>query len=172
MQSNRGLAFIAREEALVLVAFKDNGSDAIGYSHHGTDVVPGLTWTADQALAQMIADCRVVSIVLGRVITVPLPPTCWDALNSLGYHVGSGAIARSEIVTKINAGNLTGAAALFTTSGYEDVGRLMREAALFLTGDYTAEVGGTPLGRMLLYTSDPHASPKPVPQVVPFPLPL
>src|ERR1019366_2417384 len=101
--TNRGLASIAREEALVTVAFMDGGHDAIGYSHHGPEVVPGLVWSEQQSLTQMIADCHVCSVVLGRAITVPLPPTCWDALLSLAYHVGSGEIARSDIVIRINA---------------------------------------------------------------------
>jgi len=169
--TNRGLASIAREEALVTVAFMDGGTPAIGYSHHGPEVKPGLVWTPEQSLAQMIADCHVCSVVLSRAIAVPLPPTCCDALVSLAYHVGEGTISRSDIVKSINAGDLQAAAALFYKSGYEDQGRLIREGGLFLTGIYGDSVNGCALGQMKLYTVDPHTYPGQF-TVVPFPLPL
>ena len=168
---NLDLAFSAREEACVLVAFMDKTNPAQGFSHHGPDVViGGPAWTIDQAVTKMLGDYHVLSVVLDRAITVPLPPTCLSAVRSLAYNIGSGAIARSDLVKAINAGNLTAAADLFLS--YENPGRRARERTLFLTGDYTAEVNGISLGSMQLFTSDPHADPNPAPAVVPFPLPL
>lgn len=168
--SNRGLAFIAREEACVLVGFLDRTNWAIGFSHHGAEVGDGSVMTIAQAVKTMQADCHVCDIVLGRAIKVPLPPTCWDALISLAYNIGSGAIARSELVAAINRGNLSTAAILFST--YENPGRRDRERSLFLTGIYAPTVNGVPLGSMQLFTSNPHATPRPVPELVPFPLPI
>jgi GH24 family phage-related lysozyme (muramidase) len=173
MISNRGLAQIALEEACVTVAFMDKANPAQGFSHHGPNVIiGGAEWTVEMAVAQMIADCHVNDIVLGRAIKVPLPPTIWDAIHICAYNLGAGTVSRSPIVAAINAGDLATAAALFVDSGWENPQRRAREALLFLHGNYTADVGGTPFGQMLLYTSDPHATPRPTPQVVPFPLSL
>ena len=101
-------------------------------------------------------------------ITAALPQQ--EVGRATFQYAGQCAIARSDLVKAINAGNLTAAADLFL--GYENPGRRARERTLFLTGDYTAEVNGIPFGSMQLYTSDPHAVPKPTPQIVPFPLPL
>ena len=170
--SNRGLAFIAREEACVTVSFLDKTNLAIGFSHHGPEVIGGLVWTPEQALTQMIKDCGVCSTVLGRAITQPLPQTCWDALISLAYNLGSGEVSRSPLVAALNRGDLAAAGDRFINSGWENPGRRQREQTLFWHGDYTVDLNGTQLGQMLLYTSDPHAVPKPAPQIVPFPLAL
>ena len=164
--SNKGLAGIAREEALVTVAFLDDGSPAQGFSHHGPEIQIGdAAWDIPRSMAALLADTHICAVVLGRVITVPLPQTCGDALISLAYHTGIGTISRGPIIAAINAGNLSGAAALFTTSGFKDQGRLEREAALFLTGDYGE------IGTMHLFEVDPHAHPSQY-TVVPFPYPF
>ena len=170
--SHRGLAFLAREEALVTVGFLDDGTPAIGYSHHGLGIVPGVVWTQEQALAQMITDCEVCATVLSRAINQPVMQTCWDALISLAYNLGPGTVSRSPLAVALAKGDLAMASDLFVNSGWRNPARRQREQTLFWHGDYTSELDGLRLGQMLLYTSDPHASPKPVPQIVPFPLQL
>jgi lysozyme len=150
--SNKGLAFIAKQEAFVKVAFLDRTNWAIGFSHHGDvrhPVVSGMEWTIDQALKQMIDDCRVNGIVLGRAIKVSVSQPQIDALHTLAYNEGAGAISRSPLVRWLNEGDLARAA-----------------DRMFETGDYGD------IGSMYVFDTDPHATPHPFPRTEPFPLPL
>jgi lysozyme len=165
--SNKGLAFIAKQEAFVKVAFLDRTNWAIGFSHHGDvrhPVVSGMEWTIDQALKQMIDDCRVNGIVLGRAIKVSVSQPQIDALHTLAYNEGAGAISRSPLVRWLNEGDLARAADRFLD--YEHFNRRSAEKRMFETGDYGD------IGSMYVFDTDPHATPHPFPRTEPFPLPL
>src|ERR1019366_6917736 len=133
--SNSGLALIAGFEACCLLAFMDGSNPAIGFSHHGKDIVAGKTiWTVEQSVQKMIDDCHVCAVVLERAITATLTQKQWNAIISLAYNVGPGTIRDSRFVRDLNA--LTGLETVAGTGSfffdYEHPGRRARENDLFV----------------------------------------
>lgn len=111
----------------------------IGYGST-TGVVEGMTWTREQAELGLRNDVARFEAGVLKAATVPLTQGQFDALVSFAYNVGLGALERSTLLRKLNAGDAAGAAAEFA-KWTKAAGRVMPglvrrradEAALFLS---------------------------------------
>jgi lysozyme len=73
----------------------------------------GMIWTREQAtegLRRELAECEAA---VTRLATVPINQNQFDALVSFAYNCGTGALQRSTILKRLNAGDYEGAAAAF-----------------------------------------------------------
>jgi lysozyme len=116
--SPAGRAFIGRHEGLRLTAYRDAaGVWTIGYGHTAAAGPPvpaaGMSVTAAEADAILGRDLARFEAAVTRLVTVPLSPQQFDALVSFAFNVGEGALARSTLLKKLNAGDVRGAAAEF-----------------------------------------------------------
>ena len=116
--SPAGRAFIGRHEGLRLTAYRDAaGIWTIGYGHTaaaGSPVpVAGMTITAAEADAILGRDLARFEAAVTRLVTVALAQGEFDALVSFTFNVGEGALGRSTLLKKLNAGDRAGAAAEF-----------------------------------------------------------
>lgn len=69
----------------------------------------GMRWTAEQAEAALMQELAEIESAVSRLVTVPLSQQQYDALVSFTYNVGSGALKRSTLLKKLNAGDYSGA---------------------------------------------------------------
>lgn len=101
---------IRESEGLRLEAYLDPvGIPTIGYGSTA-DVKMGMTITkadAERRLEESVHDCE---RALRALVHVPLTQGQGDALIDFIYNLGSGRLARSTLLKKLNAGDLTGAA--------------------------------------------------------------
>lgn len=103
-------------------------------------VKPGMVWSRDEAERALLGEIAKHEAAVVRLIQIPVSQNQFDALVSFSYNCGSGALAKSTILRRLNAGDTAGAAAAFgmwTKGGGRVlpglVKRRQREAALFLT---------------------------------------
>lgn len=103
-------------------------------------VKPGMVWTKDQAEFALRREIAKFESAVSRLVTVPLNQHQFDALVSYAYNCGEGALAKSTILKRLNAGDIPGAASAFSmwTKGGGKVlpglvKRRQREADLFLS---------------------------------------
>lgn len=101
---------------------------------------PGMIWTRDEAEAAVRRELETFEAGVVRLVTVPLNQNEFDALVSFAYNCGLGALGKSSLLRKLNAGDRVGAAEAFklwTRGGGRVLPGLVRrrnaEAALFLT---------------------------------------
>ena len=113
--------------------YRNGPSDrwTIGY---GTTegVLPGLTRAAvpgpisrgeaRRYVEQVLA--RTVEPAVAKAVAVPLTPGQFDALVLFAYNLGAGALRRSTLLQKLNAGDAAGAAAEFDRWVYSGKTRL------------------------------------------------
>ena len=112
--SEAGLALTKRYEGLRLRAYQDGGSIwTVGYGHTGKDVGEGREVTPLEAEALLRADLRTAIDCVNRLIRVPFEQQHFDALVDFCFNAGSGNLSRSALLTKVNAGDMTGAAEEF-----------------------------------------------------------
>lgn len=145
-----GRAFIGRHEGLRLTAYRDAaGVWTIGYGHTAAAGPPspaaGMTITAGEADAILGRDLSRFEAAVTRLVTVPLSQGEFDALVSFAFNVGEGALGRSTLLKKLNAGDRAGAAAEFgrwNKAGGRVLAGLTRrraeERAMFERGGATA----------------------------------
>lgn len=107
---------IRRFEGCRLAAYPDpaSGGDpwTIGFGATGPGIQKGVVWTRTQAETDLAS--RVVKLLaqIRPLITGTTPPAdgCVAALCSFAYNVGIGALAKSTLLKKYNAGDRQGAA--------------------------------------------------------------
>lgn len=76
----------------------------IGYGHTGPDVEPGMEITAPQAVALFNADVdKFARSVEAALAGVPLKQKQFDAVVSLAYNIGLGALKKSTLYRKVKA---------------------------------------------------------------------
>lgn len=76
----------------------------IGYGHTGPDVKPGLEITAPQAVALFNADVdKFARSVEASLAGVSLKQKQFDAVVSLAYNIGLGALKKSTLYRKVKA---------------------------------------------------------------------
>jgi lysozyme len=137
--SEAGLALTKRFEGLRLNAYQDiNGIWTIGYGHTGKDIVHGRSVTPEQADALLRSDVAAAVHFVNDVVKGPLNQNRFDALVDFTFNVGRGSLLRSQLLTRLNEGNLEGAADGFADwiyAGHKIVPALMQrriaEANLF-----------------------------------------
>jgi len=102
-------------EGLRLTAYPDPGSRdghpwTIGYGHT-TDsffaVRRGMTITKEKAEELLVHDANEAAAAISKLVTVALTPNQLGALVSFAYNVGNGALAKSTLLRKLNAGQYT-----------------------------------------------------------------
>lgn len=137
-----GLAFISREEGLVLHPYNDSVNNAtIGVGHllHLGPVTPAdraryAHFTRQQALGMLAQDVAKVEAVINRDVHVPVNQNMVNALCSLGFNIGTGGLASSTVLRELNAKHYQRAARAFRMwrNPPELLPRREREEALFL----------------------------------------
>ena len=82
----------------------------IGYGHYGSDVHAGDTITEAEATALMKKDLKVFENAVRSAVKVDISQSQFDALVSLAYNIGVGAIAESDTMKYLNEGKVGHAA--------------------------------------------------------------
>lgn len=99
-------------EGCVLNAYPDPGSGGdpvtIGYGHT-LFVKKGDTCTQAQADTWLGSDMAIAIKGVQRLVTVPVGPNQTEALADFVFNVGSGNLAKSTLLKKLNAGDYVGA---------------------------------------------------------------
>jgi lysozyme len=108
-----GEAFIKSYEKLSLIAYPDPKTGGVPYTigwgrAHG--VSPHQTCTQEQADQWFLEDIAPVLSFISSKTQVPLLPQQVDALASWVYNVGAPKVAHATLWTKLNTGDLEGAA--------------------------------------------------------------
>lgn len=111
--SAEGRAAIASEEGCVLHWYLDEAKIKTGGVGHVRR--PGDPDTFDQAIADawLVGDLRVAESCVNSCVHVAIEQHQFDALSSLAYNIGAGALASSTLVRLLNAGDTAGAADQF-----------------------------------------------------------
>ena len=105
--------FISSFEGCKLTAYKCSaGVWTLGYGHT-EGVKEGDICTQEQANAWLIEDIRNTQLLLAHYVNVPVSQNEFIALLSLAFNVGVGALMKSKLLRKLNAGDRDGAAEEF-----------------------------------------------------------
>ena len=111
--SQAGLNLIKSHEGLRTTAYQDPvGVWTIGYGHTGT-AKPGQKITEAQAEQLLRQDVGWAQDAVRKNVKVPLTQGQFDALVSFTFNAGAGALGRSTLLKKLNAGDYAGAQAEF-----------------------------------------------------------
>lgn len=76
-------------------------------------VYEGLVWTRAQADEAFLKELATFEAAVNRLVTVDLNQNQYDALVSFAYNCGVGALQKSTLLKKLNAGDYKAAAAQF-----------------------------------------------------------
>ncbi len=108
----------------------------------GIDPKAGMTITQDDAERYLQLAVQKFAAKIEDMIDVPVTDNQFGALVSLGYNIGTGALAKSTVMKRLNAGDYQGAAdafAMWNKAGGKVLPGLTRrraaERALFLKAD-------------------------------------
>lgn len=102
-----GIALIIKYEGCCLEAYRDPRSIwTIGYGHTGLEVVSGLTWTQEEANAQLLTDINMrAERPIAAFVTVPLSSNQFSSLCSLVFNIGGGNFRTSTLLQYLNEGS-------------------------------------------------------------------
>lgn len=134
------MAFIEPEEGKVNSTYVDAAGYATACSGNRSAAIPGAVFTDEECNLLLMADTITHVIAVRKLATVPLSDEEWIALTSFSFNVGTGALSKSTLLSKLNSGDRQGAAEEFRkwkhAGGRELRGlvvRRAREATLFST---------------------------------------
>jgi len=114
--SPNGVKLIQSFESLRLLSYQDEkGVWTNGWGHTGPDVTPAQTIDQNQAFVWFAKDVAWAERAVGDLSKVPLNQNEFDALVSLVFNIGRSRLAKSKLLSKLNAGDRNGAAAEFLT---------------------------------------------------------
>lgn len=82
-------------------------------NEHGHHFTPDTVWTRTQCDAAFVEDMVAFENDVKKLVTTPLTQGEFDALTSFSYNCGSGALAKSTLLRKVNAGDMADAAQEF-----------------------------------------------------------
>ena len=100
-----GIDLIKHFEGMMLTAYKcPAGIWTIGIGHTGPDVSEGLTITEPRAIDLLHRDLNDSETAVMQQITVPLNDNQFAALVSFTFNCGAGALNKSTLRKKLNAG--------------------------------------------------------------------
>jgi lysozyme len=89
--------------------------------------------TQAQAEAWLVQDIAFAEYTVNRLVKIPLTQPEFDALVDFAFNAGSGNLAASTLLKRVNAGDIAGAAAEFPKwdhcGGVELAGLLRRRLA-------------------------------------------
>ncbi len=74
------------------------------YGHTGVDVAPGLVITAHRAEELLQLDLGKFEQAVTKALRVPVTANQFGALVSLAYNIGPGALTKSTLLKRLNAG--------------------------------------------------------------------
>lgn len=113
--SEEGINLIKSFEGFMAKAYVCIGGVwTIGYGHTGDDVKPGMVWSERKATEQLKIDLEEREQQLTDWIeTVPTTQNQFDALLSLGYNIGMGALSKSHALRDHMRGRHNSAAQAF-----------------------------------------------------------
>jgi len=100
--SPEGLRLIADYEGCQLTPYKCSAGVWTSGIGHTAGVVPGRNITERQAADNLLSDVLLTEKRLDACLTTKPPQHVYDALVSIGFNVGTGAICRSTMVSFIN----------------------------------------------------------------------
>lgn len=129
--SKAGLDLIHSFEQCKLTAYPDPGSSdgnpwTIGWGSTGPDIKRGTVWTQQQADERFKADIAGREDKLNATLVgVPTTQAQFDAMLSLGYNIGMGALVGSTVMRRHKAKDYKGAATAFGMWNKND-GKVMR----------------------------------------------
>lgn len=147
--SDQGIALIKRHEGVRLEAYPDPGRGweipTIGVGHTSAAGPPavtrGMRITEAGADAILRADLAKFERAVNSLVHVSLTQAQFDALVSLAFNIGPGALAKSTLLRKLNRSDYQGAADQFLVWNKSNgktlpglVSRRKAERALFLSG--------------------------------------
>lgn len=128
----RGIALMHSFEGCRLEAYPDPGSRdghpwTIGWGSTGPGIAKGVVWTQAQADERFARDLNekygaAVDKMLGDS---PTTQSQFDAMVSLAYNIGTGALQKSTVMRRHKAGDFAGAADAFAMWVKND-GKVMR----------------------------------------------
>lgn len=142
--SDKGLDLIKSFEGCELHAYPDPGTNGdpwtVGYGHTGSEVVPGLVITQDQADDYLRLDVQRFEQCVEQSLLVDVTQNQFDALVCFAFNVGCGALSGSTLLKLLNNGDSEAAAQQFarwSKAGGKVMAGLVRrrdaERKLFLT---------------------------------------
>lgn len=115
------------------------------------DVHMGLVLTRDECSQRFKKELVKHEAAINKLVTVPISQNQYDALVSLSYNVGTGAVAKSTVLKRLNKGDFVGASEafkLFNKVNKKPVNGLTQrrasEASLFLKPDTAPETPSMP----------------------------
>lgn len=109
--SEKGLALIRQFEGLRLRAYRDAVNvPTIGYGHTA-GVKMGQEITRERAEELLRAEVERFEGYVDQLVTVPLTQGQFDALVAWTYNLGPGALEKSTMLRRLNAGDYASAAA-------------------------------------------------------------
>ena len=112
--SQQGIDRIKKFESCRLTAYQDAaGVWTIGYGHTGS-VYAGMQ------ISQEKADLKRFEAAVNRYVTGALTQGRFDALVSFTFNVGEGALKKSTLLKKMNAGDMDGAAREFDRNSVQN----------------------------------------------------
>ncbi len=129
--SQRGIALIHSFEQCRLDAYPDPGSRdgnpwTIGWGSTGPGIKKGVTWTQAECDARFAADLAAFAAKVDALVgMVPTTQHQFDAMVSLAYNIGVGALGKSTVLRLHKAGDYLGAARAFLMWNKND-GKVMR----------------------------------------------
>lgn len=88
---------------------KIKGTLTIGTGHTGPDVAVGMTITEAESDALLDADLDVVERFIAENVHVELNDNQHAATTMFGFNIGTGALAKSSFLRRLNAGDYEGA---------------------------------------------------------------
>lgn len=165
--SEIGKQLIETNEGKVLHSYPDpaTGGDpwTAGFGHTGPDVHPGMVVSEAQCDAWLEEDLARFEAAINRAVgDKPTTQGQFDAMASLEYNIGVGALAHSSVLHDHVIGNYAGAAAAFLMWD-RAAGRVLapllrrrkEEAALYLGGaEIPADATPTPHDRIRVAQHD------------------
>ncbi|MDE1178523.1 MAG: lysozyme [Edaphobacter sp.] len=112
--SSNGLDLTKQFEGIRLNAYQDSvGVWTVGYGHTGSDVVRGLTITAQQADILLAADVAWAVTAVNKAVQTVINQNQFDALVDFTFNLGAASFTGSTLLRLLNAGNFAGASAEF-----------------------------------------------------------
>lgn len=112
--NDAGIELIMRNEGCKLKAYLcPAGIWTIGYGCTGPDIIAGLVITQAQAERMLLDRLAGFCSAVTGMVKVKLSENQFSALVSLAFNIGSGALSKSTLIRKLNAGDYDGAAAEF-----------------------------------------------------------
>jgi lysozyme len=157
--SRKGLLFIAAREALVLQAYQDGAHLSIGFGSNDPALKPGDRITVKEAFKRLKKDVGARAHIVTNALTASVQQHQFDAIFSAYYQSGTDAL--TDIAAAHNSGDEKAVLQAFLKHDTNAKGepmrgllkRRIREACLYLTGDYGA------LDSIPYWKSDPKRTP-------------